>query len=175
MGCRHVTCVYANGQFAFVHVCLHEGYPAVMGLEVLNFLTPENIDDLRDGLEFVKILSEEEARNSGLHKTAGVGILEDLAEAGSQPESGKRVETSMDLEFANDGMFCEWAYVVNLDAKVLQVYRGLESEEAVDSNPEKNLFAKVGVTRQELKATFAFDKLPERDEFVLVCEIGEGE
>lgn len=31
-------------------------------------------------------------------------------------------------EFINDGLCCEWAYVVNLDKGVLEVYMGLQSE-----------------------------------------------
>ncbi len=41
-------------------------------------------------------------------------------------------------EFANDGLFCEWAYVVDLDADVLEVYEG-----ASDKTPGHR-FADVG-------------------------------
>lgn len=45
-----------------------------------------------------------------------------------------------DLEFLNNGLFCEWVYVVDLDDEVFEVYRGSGS----GKKTEGHRFAGVG-------------------------------
>ncbi|KAJ6781444.1 hypothetical protein PWT90_08456 [Aphanocladium album] len=69
-----------------------------------------------------------------LHRNVGSGILVLVAHATAE----RRLPVQLDLEFANDGLFCEWAYVVDLDADVLEVYQG-----ATAKTPDHR-FADVG-------------------------------
>ncbi len=57
-----------------------------------------------------------------LHGDAGAGILELIAQAWVE---GK---VQLQLSSANDGLFCEWAYVVDRDAEVLEVFGGVENK-----------------------------------------------
>jgi len=59
-----------------------------------------------------------------LHGETGAGILEVIAQA--FPE--KKVPIKIELSFANDGLSCEYAYVVNLDTKALEVFSGAEGK-----------------------------------------------
>ncbi|KAH6626013.1 hypothetical protein B0J18DRAFT_488946 [Chaetomium sp. MPI-SDFR-AT-0129] len=79
-----------------------------------------------------------------LSRTTGAGILRLVANAGrtdgdsdkegpSVGDGDKDAETEstklpiyLDLEFANSTLFCEWAYVVDLDKEVFEVYGGGE-------------------------------------------------
>lgn len=54
----------------------------------------------------------------------GPGILVLITKAG--PE--QRVPVFLNREFANDGLFCEWAYVIDLDADELEIYGGHTSK-----------------------------------------------
>ncbi|KAL2159158.1 hypothetical protein VTH06DRAFT_2590 [Thermothelomyces fergusii] len=73
-----------------------------------------------------------------LARETSAGILGIIARA-SQPESEneteggagknpKRVPVLLELEFANDALFCEWAYVIDLDTEVFEIYGGSEKK-----------------------------------------------
>lgn len=77
--------------------------------------------------------------------------------------------------FAKDSLFCEWGYLVNLDTKKLEVYRGFQKKSHVDgrfADMEDEGEETVGGHRYypiRLVAEFPFDELPDmrtwEDEF----------
>lgn len=79
------------------------------------------------------------------------------------------------MGYATDGSICDWAWVIDLDANVLQAYKGSKGDKASYLAPERNLFAEAGVSQQELRATFKFEELPDQNELILVCGIDEAE
>jgi flagellar motor switch/type III secretory pathway protein FliN len=71
--------------------------------------------------------------------------------AESRPEatdSNKKIPVKLELEFANDGMFCEWAYVIDLDKEVLEVYGGCEKKR------DGHRFQDVGGEHDEVPAFY---------------------
>lgn len=86
-------------------------------------------------------------------------ILEAVAKATAEAPVMIRLE----LEFIHDGLFCEWAYVVDLDAEVLEVYHGVEREHEGSSQRFRDVKgAEAGFVPSLVKA-LAFAELRETD------------
>jgi len=148
MGTRNLTCVIKNGDFRVAQYGQWDGYPEGAGADILAFLNvPGNIDKLRSRVDEVRFISRDEW-NERL-TAAGIG---DSIRYGSEEEKkyqrdfwqldrnvGRKVlkiivategpvELMDDREFAHNSLFCEWAYVVNMDHNVLEVYKGFNKD-----------------------------------------------
>ncbi len=66
---------------------------------------------------------------------------------------------ALNLEFANDSLFCEWAYVVDLDGEAFEVFAGAEWKDKTSSKR----FNEIGERRDtvpDLVKSFSFTELP---------------
>jgi hypothetical protein len=149
MGTRNLTCVYYKKEYKVAQYCQWDGYPSGQGLGILNFLKQKgNLLKLKRNLNKCKFLTEKQiqkfwkecgADGSGfvnmevsdqfkrmyrsLHRDCGGDdILEFIAKTKTEVDLGNH------LEFAKDSLFCEWAYVIDLDKKTLEVYQGFNTE-----------------------------------------------
>lgn len=85
------------------------------------------------------------------------------------------------LAFAGDSLFCEYAYVVDLDKNVLEVYRGFNQEPVSESSR----FAAFRITERYGKpfeyhpvgfwASFPLDNLPDKNTFLEMLDESESE
>lgn len=55
-----------------------------------------------------------------------------------QEESRRQLKDA--YSFATESLFCEWAYVIDMDKKVLEIYKGF------NKSPAKGRFAKMEVS-----------------------------
>jgi len=98
-----------------------------------------------------------------LGRDMGAGVL-DLIQHSTGP-----VPIQNEIEFANESLFCEWVYILNLDTDELEVYTGFNKEPVT-----KGRFAgpvnEDGYAPVRLVATFDIFDLPEKEEFVAICE-----
>jgi len=144
MGTRNLTCVVYQSEIKIAKYCQWDGYPSGQGSEILKFLKEKfNKPLFVSELQKVKEITEEElnskwqecgaAPNSPfisievsnkfntkyphLARDMGAGILEAI-------QVGKVPSVQNSVTFANDSLFCEWAYLIDLDNETLEVYKG---------------------------------------------------
>lgn len=124
-----------------------DSYPSGLGSAVLNHLRGCDLDQLKERVNALRIVTED-----GDKPTAeDVKRLAEFAEDGygwgtpeqggtwewytllrhtqGDPEATLKAGVMIDgEEFAEDSLFCEWAYVVDLDAGTFEIYRGFQRE-----------------------------------------------
>lgn len=180
-----------------------DGYPEGQGARILNFLLhSDNIERLKAGLSNIitincgtvdemkeriheaamsrnMISSKSECRCDAclgedswpsLSRETGSQILQIIADSTIE----KPVPIFLDLEFANDGLFCEWAYVVDLDTGVFEVFRGAEGKDKASSTR----FIDIGRKHSSVPAlvkSFSLSALPIKDEFIETLNVAMDE
>ena len=116
-----------------------DSYPEALGNGILNFLNTTNIEDLGEKVKNIQMINEDSKpsphqiqrciNNLTINLEVGDQSQEDwyclLREA--QGDLNKYCQVGMMIdnkEFLEESLFCEWAYIVNLDTKKLEVYKG---------------------------------------------------
>ncbi len=141
MGTRHLTCVVKDGEFKVAQYGQWDGYPTGQGKTIVEFLQGRfNKEMFLKKLAKVDWITEDimkrywkEAGAKGdthwvgmdvsdrfkqlhpeLHRDTGAKVLEII-------QMGKVKYLDNEINFANDSLFCEWCYVLDLDNDVLEV------------------------------------------------------
>jgi hypothetical protein len=158
MGTRHLVCIYHNGRFVVAQYGQYDGYSSGTGMVILRFLLVKgNIECLRENIHFAPPSKPYNGKDD--YSSRGAGILKDVGTA------HETIDHVFRLDFASDGLFCGWAYVVDLDTGALEVYKGSSGGGTTGGR-----FGEAGVVQQNLRARFSFDRLPSgEDEFVKAC------
>lgn len=144
MGTRHLTVVQIDGQYRVAQYGQWDGYPEGQGAIVLEFLKNWDRERFTAKVRASQWISDAELK--ALWKEAGAkddepGVTLDVSEKFGKKyphlsrDCGAKVlgiiEASPDgiklrdtISFAADSLFCEWAYVIDLDKDVLEVFGG---------------------------------------------------
>lgn len=142
MGTRNLTIVHKDGEYKVAQYGKWDGYPEGLGLFLLNFLKSVNIDSFRNAIDNVSFYTKEELKDINkyveetrknipdynwqkyfphLSRDCGGDILNYIVFKGVN-----KVENN--INFAADSLFCEWAYVIDLDTNKFEVYQGFNEE-----------------------------------------------
>lgn len=188
MGTRNLVCVYYKGRFMIAQYGQWDGYPEGQGLKIWRFVWKNagNLLRLKAGLEHVVIITDEERDQlipgqsgnldpvlraqiaagvdlvpDSLSRNTGAGILE-LA-AWTTEERPVKVVSS--LEFVNNQLMCEWVYVLDLDADVLEVYNSGHGgwEFSVSDIKGHGRSSEVGGGKTALIMSFKLAELPDSE------------
>lgn len=191
MGTRNLTIVQKNGEYKVAQYGQWDGMPNGNGLKVLGFarnlsnlpfrnefdekvaaasyFTKNEIEDVYQKIREGTILDIENEYPQ-LCRNMGAGVLEFVC------TSSLGVKLGNDINFAADSLFCEWAWVIDLDNNTFEGYKGFN-----DSNPltpdDRFYFLrdkeKDGYHAIRLIAKWELNNLPSNNDFLATFDIGE--
>ena len=191
MGTRNLTMVISNGETKVAQYGQWDGYPSGNGLIVLEFLHSNlsNLDDFKKTLNkvfFTNGNKEKEIKNfcesigakdgwmTGdqsklyqekypyLTRDNGAKILEMIRD-GEEDE----IWITDSTDFAGDSLFCEWAYLIDLDKNVLEVYEGFNQKPLTIEDRFFHLTDKESEYHPiKLVKSYQLNNLPLEDEFL---------
>jgi len=201
MGTRNSVHVIVGKQTKIAKYCQWDGYPSVRGVEIIDVLRKrlkptktksfeDRLKEMKAKVKSVVALTDKEVQNrwkecgaddsewvgmdvsnkfkeqyAHLSRDMGGGEVLDLV------VTGKVKETQLDPKFVADSLFCEWAYVVDLDKKTLEVYTGFNNKPLTSKDRFFNL-QKKGKKYFPVKLVkkYKLDELPTAKNFVKEIE-----
>lgn len=148
MGTRNLTIVYKDGEYKVAQYGQWDGYPEGLGVTLLDFLKGVNMDTFRKAIDNMSFYTQEEIDNINkqiakvreglptyewqrdyphLSRDCGGEILNYIVF-----QNVTKVQN--DIEFAADSLFCEWAYVIDLDTNKFEIYKGFNKIPLTDDD-----------------------------------------
>lgn len=151
---RHLICVVLEGIYKVAQFGPLNGYPAGVGSDVLAFARKLQDEDFFD-LFVERVRGCTFVDEDPYGRNVSYEVLDKIAES----DSGIAMENN--IAFAADSLWCEWAYVLDLDLKTFEVFKGF------NENPlsEDARFRFLPVNRTDyhpvrLVAQWDFEHLP---------------
>ena len=195
MGTRNLTIVHKNDEYKVAQYGQWDGYPEGLGATLLKFLKNVNMDSFRNVIDNVSFYTKEELEDIDkyiddmrkdipnyewqryfphLSRDCGGDILDLITFKGVN-----KVNNSID--FAADSLFCEWAYVIDLDINKFEIYKGFNKEELSsderfyfleDKRDKENIVSKDYHPIKFVKS-YDLNNLP--DEKIFIAELTPGD
>lgn len=189
MGTRNLTIVISNGKTKVAQYGQWDGYPEGQGQTILKFLREVNLKEFKASIDKLKWLTKKECtlldkdedtytKHPYLSRDCGGQILGAI-HYGTMNVSeglGKRKDIKVNVlglidstNFVNDSLFCEWAYVVDLDKGTFEVYRGFNQSQLAETERfAPNQKSDDGYYPVKLFKTHKLSKLPTVKEFIKI-------
>lgn len=195
MGTRHLICVVLNGEYKVAQYGQWDGYPSGQGLGVLGFLEDVDMGLFREKVSRLAWASEEHIKRCWVECGAdpnedyvnyAVGEVFGKKYPEYDRDTGSRILDLImsrddltlynDVKFAQDSLFCEWCYVIDLDANKLEVYKGFNREPLTETD-RFYTGKEAGDKYQAVKLIYewSLDDLPGESEFIELLEPVEEE
>ena len=199
MGTRNLTVVVHNQEVKVAQYGQYDGFPDSLGVKLLKFFSsPENTENLKEILPKVRLWNEKDQKQQDeFLESIGCtnGILNDkqkeefkkrypfrYRERYGRLREGQILEVLLEFhhldelattdayDFASDGLFCEWAYVIDYDTNTFEVYKGLNTSGISEEDRFFPLYdGENDYYPVKIIASFPLDRLPDENEFLLQC------
>jgi hypothetical protein len=171
MGTRNLTMVISKEETKVAQYGQWDGYPEGNGAIILDFLRSSDLKKFKKEVDKLRFLKENEVEKVNadpnwianypyLSRDMGAGILRAIY------NKNKIIGLVNQEDFAADSLFCEWAYVIDLDKRTFEVFKGFNTKKLAKT--ERFAKLKEGKEYKPVKhiKTFSLDALPTEEEFL---------
>jgi len=182
MGTRNLTMVISNGETKVAQYGQWDGYPDGQGKTVVNFIKKNSVKKFKEVLEKVKWINKRKQKEiDDFFKSIGCAdgwmnmdqseLYHEKYPLLTRDNCAQILQMIMDSkdktiwlhdssDFAADSLFCEWAYVLDLDKRVLEVYRGFNRIPVDENSRFRNLNSETEEYQPiDLLTTYKFSEL----------------
>lgn len=187
MGTRHLICVVLDSKYRIAQYGQWDGYPEGQGVDVLDFLRTADLDTFKKKLKLVRFATKKDKKEKEeFFKEIGVNNGWMNMEQANQyhrryplltRDNGAKILTMVydlkepafledSIDFAQDSLFCEWAYVIDLDQNQLEVYKGFNENPVKRGRFTSNIADNQGFYCVKLKKIYPLDDLPSNERFI---------
>ena len=198
MGTRHLIAVQVDGEYKVAQYGQWDGYPSGQGASILEFLRnhKKKLPAFAEAVRACSEMSEEDYEQAWVDCGANPDsdfVTADVSEKFRQRypylsrdccadilnyvfNAGKNgLKLRYALDFAADSLFCEWAYVIDLDKNTFEVFKGvnttpLDPSERFASLPVEPDNIGKQYYQVKLVQSYDLDKLPTVKKFVSTLE-----
>ena len=187
MGTRHLIAVQLDGEYKIAQYGQWDGYPEGQGMTTLHFLRSMDEDKFKSALRNSSFISDDELmalwKQYGADDDGMVSLSDADRMKKDHPEYSR--DTSADIlqmvqehpegmklhnqiGFAANGLFCEWAWVIDLDKRTFEGYRGFGSNPLTEQDRFYFLrdLEQNGYSGVKLAAEWSLDNLPSDEDFL---------
>lgn len=201
MGTRNLTAVMAEGEYKIAQYGQWDGHPSGVGITILGFLSEAgNIDKLRAALSKVRFI-DLKGRDKDFVESYNANAPKLLGDPDNRTPEQKHwfstyssrdiageilgaVSSSSDNEillrnnigFAGNSLFCEYAYIIDLDAEIFEVYEGFNQEKVIEGrfiSSSEDAEKSEGYEPVKLIKSYKLSELPSEAAFLTDLEPDE--
>jgi hypothetical protein len=196
MGTRNLTMVIADGKTKIAQYGQWDGYPSGQGTTALEFLHKAEMDKFKAQLAKCRFMTSEEViatyAEIGVHPDDKGSIWLNMEQSAQHQEKYPQLSRDMAAEvlewvynnedsviklkneepFAADSLFCEFAYVIDLDFGTFEVYQGFNQSPLVETERFYHLQeqSEGGYYPVKLLKQFWLNNLPNEEQFIKETE-----
>jgi hypothetical protein len=148
MGTRNLTCVVKNGEFKVAQYCQWDGYPSGQGETIVEFIQrrlqdSEGLTIFNQRVLEVSEITIDELKAKWVECSANPNSdMVSMEVSHKFNEKYPQYHRDFGARILGESLFCEWAYVLDLDNNVLEVYKGFNKEPLKSSERFAQFFQK---------------------------------
>ena len=140
MGTRGAYGFYKNGvsKITYNHF---DSYPEGLGLDIIKYIKSKSIEEMNADFNSITMVNDDDKPTieqflkcaEYYNDTVSSKSPEEwyclLREAQGDLDASAKIGIMIDSqEFMKDSLFCEYAYIINLDKDVLEIYKGFQKK-----------------------------------------------
>ena len=188
MGTRHLIAVQKDGEYKVAQYGQWDGYLDGQGQKILDFFSDVDLHEFRTKVDNCFFGTQDQIDEAYAPYTNGDGWM--TMEQSNAFKKSEFAHLSRDtgadildvilksngplmlidqIDFAKDSLFCEYAYVIDLDKDILEIYQGF-NKEPLPENARFTGDGRDGYFPVKLVASYQLENLPENFDELLVEE-----